>query len=193
MSDPTLRALVDEPDPAFKAGLEEALDGLDDPEALTSFLVRNPVVFERLTTRMATLDDVAAFAEDDGPAVAQYLRVLWTAVEVATGTLPPVSQAVTMDTSVQWVATDSPVTFHAESDPDPASGGVSGGPGELPGAEITFEGPTGVLFAMLGDDEFDPVAAFMAEQYTVDGPLERAQAFAEMMDAVVAQMRSVSR
>lgn len=192
-ADPDLRTLVDESDAVFKQGLGAALDGLEDPETLTSFLVRNPAVFERLTARMATLDDAAAFAEADGPAVARYLRVLWTAIEVATGTLPPVADAVTMDTSVQWVATDSPVTFHAEADPDPTSGGVTGGPGELPGAEVTFEGPTAVLFAMLGDDEFDPVAAFAAGEYTVEGPLERAQAFAEMMDDVVERMRSVSQ
>lgn len=186
MTDPDLEALLDSSDETFREGLGDALDELDGEAALTEFLVRSPETYERLTQRMATLDDVADFAADDPDTVHQYLRVLWNSMEVVTTNIGAIGEAVTIDTTVNWTATDSPIEFHATTDSDEEI--VSGGPGLLDDPEITFEGQTDVLFSMLGDDEFNAPLAYIQNRYEVVGSLERAREFDEVMDTVASDM-----
>jgi hypothetical protein len=186
MTGTDLDSLLDEPDAAFRRELGDALAGLDDEDALAGVLVRSPETFEQLTDRMATLEDIAAFAETDPAAVDQYLTVLWNGVEIVTTNIGSIGAAVTMDTSVNWRATDSPVAFHATT--DPSAGTIAGGPDPLDDPEITFEGHTDVLFSMLGDDEFNPPLAYVQNRYEVVGSLERAREFDRMMETVTADM-----
>ncbi|MFB6142001.1 MAG: hypothetical protein ABEJ30_01510 [Halorientalis sp.] len=189
MTDVDLADVVEAPEAAFRRDLGDALAPLSEPDALASYLVRNPDAYERLLERMATLDDPAEFAAEAPETVDRFLAVLWSGIEIATTTLPPVEQAVTMDTSVNWTATDSPVAFHATA--DATAGTVAGGPGLLEDPEVTFEGRTDVLFAMLGDESFNAPLAYIQNRYEVIGPLERARAFDEMMDEVRASMESM--
>lgn len=186
MTDTDFDSLLDKPDAAFKRELGDALAGLDDDDALTGFLVRSPETFERLTDRMATLEDIVSFAETDPEAVDQYLAVLWNGIEVVTTNIGSIGAAVTMDTGVNWCTTDSPVEFHATT--DSLAGTIAGGPGPLDDPEITFEGHTDVLFSMLGDDEFEPTLAYVQNRYEVVGSLERAREFDRMMETVTADM-----
>lgn len=192
MSEPTtpdLAVVVDEPDEQFRDHLGPALSGLDDEDALAELLVTQPTVFERLTDRMATLETITEFANDDPETVDQYLTVMWGGMGLVAENISAVGDAVTVDTTVNWDATDSPVAFHAATDPE--TGSISGGPSLDDDPEITFEGQTEVLFRMLGDDEFNGQLAFVQNRFDIVGPLERSRAFNDMMEAVGDEMEAL--
>jgi hypothetical protein len=192
MSEPTtpdLAVVVDEPDEQFRDHLGSALSGLDDEDALAELLVTQPTVFERLTERMATLETITEFANDDPETVDQYLTVMWGGMGLVAENISAVGDAVTVDTTVNWDATDSPVAFHAATDPE--TGSISGGPSLDDDPEITFEGQTEVLFRMLGDDEFNGQLAFVQNRFDIVGPLERSRAFNDMMEAVGEEMEAL--
>ncbi len=192
MSEPTtpdLEAVVDEPDGQFRDHLGPALSGLDDEDALAEFLVTQPTVFERLTDRMATFEAITEFANDDPEAVGQYLTVLWGGMGLIAENISAVGDAVTVGTTVNWEPTDSPIAFHATTDPE--AGSISGGPSLADDSEITFEGQTDVLFRMLGDDEFDGQVAAAQSRLEIIGSLERAQEFDDMMAAVSEAMEAL--
>ncbi|WP_336001265.1 hypothetical protein [Halorientalis halophila] len=192
MSDdaPPLESVVEMPDEEFREHLGPAIAGVDSEDALGELLVTQPTVFERLTERMATLDDVAAFATEDTETVERYLWILWNGMGLVAENISAVGDAVTIDTVVNWEATDSPIEFHAVTDPD--AGSISGGPSLHDDPEITFEGQTDVLFAMLGDDEFNGQLAFIQNRFDVIGPLERSREFDEMMEAVTGEMEALA-
>ncbi|WP_424017076.1 hypothetical protein ACOZ4N_14490 [Halorientalis pallida] len=187
---PDLGAVVDQPDEQFRANLGPALAGLDDEDALAELLVTQPTVYERLTDRMATFEGITEFANDDPETVEQYLRVLWGGMGLIAENISAVGDAVTVDTTVNWEATDSPITFHATTDPE--RGSISGGPSLADDPEITFEGQTDVLFSMLGDDDFNGQLAFVQNRFDIVGPLERSRQFNEMMEAVGEEMEALA-
>ncbi|AQL42760.1 hypothetical protein BV210_08575 [Halorientalis sp. IM1011] len=186
---PDLETVVDQPDEQFRANLGPALAGLDDEDALAELLVTRPTVFERLTDRMATFEGITEFATDEPETVEQYLRVLWGGMGLIAENISAVGDAVTVDTTVNWTATDSPIAFHATTDPE--TGSIAGGPTLAEDAEITFEGQTEVLFRMLGDDEFNGQLAFVQNRFDVIGPLERSREFNDMMESVGEAMEAL--
>jgi hypothetical protein len=186
---PDLDAVVDQPDEQFRANLGPALDGLDDEDALAELLVTQPTVYERLTDRMATFEGITEFATNDPETVEQYLRVLWGGMGLIAANISAVGDAVTVETTVNWEATDSPVAFHAATDPE--TGSISGGPTLADDPKITFEGQTEVLFRMLGDDEFNGQLAFVQNRFDIIGPLERSRQFNETMEAVGEAMEAL--
>ncbi|WP_092660158.1 hypothetical protein [Halorientalis persicus] len=187
---PDLETVVDQPDEQFRKNLGPALDGVDDEDDLGELLVTQPTAFERLTERMATFDEITAFANDDPETVEQYLTVLWDGMGLIAENISAVGDAVTVDTVVNWAATDSPIAFHADTDPETSS--ISGGPGLADDPEITFEGQTEVLFRMLGDDEFNGQLAFVQNRFDIIGPLERSREFNDMMEAVSEEMEALA-
>ena len=192
MSGPTtpgLETVVDQPDEQFRENLGPALHGLDDEDALAELLVTQPTVFERLTSRMATFEGITGFATEEPETVEQYLRVLWGGMGLIAENISAVGDAVTVDTTVNWEATDSPIAFHATTEPE--TGSISGGPSLADDPEITFEGQTEVLFRMLGDDEFNGQLAFVQNRFDIIGPLERSREFNDMMESVGEAMEAL--
>jgi hypothetical protein len=175
-----LETVLEQPDSEFKTNLPDALDGV--AENLDEFLVQHPDDFELLSTRMSTLDDIAEYANDETATVRRFLTILWDGLGLITEMVPAVAEEVTEEYTVNWEPTDSPVSFHMTSDPD--AGTISGGPGVLDDAELTFKGTTDVMFSMLADDEFNGPLAFIQNRYEIIGPLERARSFNTMMDTI---------
>jgi hypothetical protein len=183
-----LATVLEQEDEDLKAALPEALDGAT--EALPTLLQEHPDTFERLSIRLCTLDGIADYADEEPETVDRFLAVLWGGLGFISENVSEVQSEVTEAFSVAWDATDSDVAFHVTSDPDP--GTVSGGPGLVEDPTLTFEGETDVLFSMLNDPEFDPVQAFMNDEFELDGPVNRAMTFAQMMEAVTTNVENLN-
>ena len=175
-----LETVLEQSDSEFKTNLPDALDGV--AENLDEFLVHHPEAFELLSTRMSTLDDIAEYANDETATVRRFLTILWDGLGLITEMVPAVAEEVTEEYTVNWEPTDSTVSFHMSSDPD--AGTISGGPGVLNDAELTFKGTTDVMFSMPADDEFNGPLAFIQNRYEIIGPLERARSFNTMMETI---------
>lgn len=184
----TLATVLEQDDEAFVQRLPEALDGVEDD--LETLLVSRPEVFERLSERMSTLDGIAAFASDEPETVDRFLGILWNGLGLITESALSVQEEVTENFDVNWVCEDSPASFHMISDAD--AGTISGGPGLLDDAELTFRGPTDVMFSMLNDPEFDGTLAYIQNRYEIVGSLERARTLNTMMATVNANMDDLS-
>ena len=183
-----LETVLDQPEEEFKTNLPTALDGTAaDVEQL---LALHPDAFERLTERMSTLDNIAAYASDEPETVEEFITVLWDGLGLVTEMVPAVGEAVTEEYAVNWGVTDSPVVFHMTSDPE--TGTIAGGPGLLEDPGIAFSGQTDVLFSMLNDESFNATLAYVQNRYEVVGSLERARSFNDMMDTVNKNMQTLT-
>jgi hypothetical protein len=184
----TLADALEQSDEEFTAALPAALDDVADDVA--ALLERDPELFESLTRRMSTLDGIADFASEDPETVEQFLSVMWTGMGIVAENVDAVRDAISGDYRVMWECEDSPITFHVETDAD--AGTISGGPGGLEDASVTFSGDTDTMFSMLNDPDFNAVQAFMQQEYSLDGPMGEAQQFGAMMETVSDSMEAAA-
>lgn len=175
-------------DAAFRERLPEVVDEVEDH--LPQLLLERPELYERLIGRVSTLDDLAAYAEEEPETVEGFLDVLWTGLGLISRAVPAVQEAVDESFAVNWEPRDADVTWHATTDAE--TGAIDGGPGLLDDADVTFRGSTDVLFSMLGDDAFDPALAYVQNRYEVLGSLEDARRFSELMEAAIERMEDVA-
>lgn len=183
-----LEKVIESPDEAFKRELPAVLEGVEDN--IAELLTQNPDAFDGLSERMSTLDGIASYASEETETVDRFLVILWDGLALITETVPAVQETVTKSFTVNWESEDSPASFHMESKPD--AGTISGGPGLLDDAELTFSGPTDVMFSMLNDDEFNGTLAFIQNKYEIVGPLQRARNLNTMMETVNESMDDIS-
>ena len=175
-----LETVLEQSDEELQESLPEVLPSVaDDPEAL---LTTNPEAFRELAERMATLEGIEAFAENEPEAVDAFLTLLWDGLELISRNIDQVGEDINQEFSICWHCTDTDVEFHMETDPE--EGLITGGPGELD-AELDFEGESDVMFSMLGDPEFDGTQAFMQGQFQIDGPIPKAQQLAQVMESAL--------
>jgi putative sterol carrier protein len=184
-----LEAVVSQPDDAFKRDLPDALAGVDDEAAIGELLMEYPDTYDELTDRMSTLDGIAAYATERTATVERFLTVLWTGQELVTGNVPAVQEEISESFTVTWECEDSPITFHMETHPE--EGRISGGTGPHGDAELTFRGPTDVLFSMLNDPDFRGVQAFLEGKFEIEGPVQKAQQLDTTMQAATDHMRDL--
>lgn len=183
-----LDTVLGQPDDELKEGLPDVLPAAE--EDLEELLTSRPEVFARLNTRMGTLDDLAGYAEQERDTVESFLTITWGGMELITENVEGVSDGIDQEYSVEWVSTDSEIAFHMETDPD--SGRITGGPGRFEDAELTFEGPTDVMFSMIGDDDFDGTRAFLQGEFQIEGPIPKAQTLEQTMDGVRANAENLT-
>jgi len=183
-----LATVLEQDDDDLKTNLPEALDGIETD--LETLLLEHPDAFESLSRRMSTLEGIADYAAEEPETVDRFLTVLWGGMEVISRNVPEVQEEITDEFQVEWIATDSDVAFHMVSDPD--SGTVSGGPSALDDASLTLEGGTGILLSMLNDPDFNPVQAFTQGAFELDGPVEEAMQFAQMMETVTTNVENLN-
>jgi len=183
-----LATVLEQDDEELKATLPAALAGVEDD--IETLLLEHPDCFETLSLRMSTLEGIAEYAADEPETVDRFLTILWSGLGYISENVPEVQEEVTESFAVNWEATDSEVTFHMTSDAD--SGTVAGGPGLLDDADLSFEGETGVLFSQLNDPDFDPVKAFMDGKFQLDGAVNEAMTFAQMMETVTRNVENLN-
>lgn len=183
-----LATVLEQDDEELKADLPDALAGTEDE--LETLLLEHPDCFEDLSRRLSTLDGIADYAASEPETVDRFLTVLWGGLELISENVPEVQEEVTEEFSVDWEATDSDVTFHMTSHPD--AGTVSGGTGVLENPTLSFQGETDILFSMLNDPGFNPVTAFMDGSFQLQGPVDEAMTFAQMMETVTTNVENLN-
>ena len=183
-----LATVLEQDDDDLKTDLPDALAGAE--EDLDRLLLEHPDCFEDLSRRLSTLDGIADYAGSEPETVDRFLTVLWGGLELISENVPEVQDEVSDEFSVDWEANDSDVAFHMTSHPDP--GTVSGGPGLLESPTLSFQGETDVLFSMLNDPDFNPVTAFMDGSFELDGPVDEAMTFAQMMETVTTNVENLN-
>lgn len=175
-----LESLLEEPDDEFKAGLPDVLPNV--AEDLETLLLEHPDAFEGLVTRMGTMENPAEWVESNQETAEQFFEVMWGCLNLISETIPEVQDAVNNSMSVNWVCDDTDLAWHMESDED--AGTITGGAGEIDGADLTFTGPTDIMLSMIGDDDFDGQRKFMQGEFQIDGQLPLAMQLESMMEAV---------
>ncbi|WP_136717975.1 hypothetical protein [Halorientalis salina] len=183
-----LATVLEQDDDDLKTDLPAALAGIEDD--IDTLLLEHPDSFEALSLRLSTLDGIADYAAAEPETVDRFLAVLWGGLGLISENVPEVQEQVTEAFSVTWTATDSEVTFHMTSEPD--TGTVDGGPGLLDDPTLAFEGETDILFSMLNDPDFNPVTAFMDGSFELQGAVDDAMAYAQMMETVTTNVENLN-
>lgn len=170
----------------IEASLEKSQDELESdlPELLedvdgqTRELVEaHPDLFGRLVGRMEELD-IASFVETTPETADQFQEMLWTGMEVLVENSPEVQDEIAQDISVNFEATDCPMTGHLEVDGSAQT--VTGGAGHLEDPTLEITGPADNLVGLMTGGT-DPVQGFMAQQYELDGPVAQGTQLAPVM------------
>lgn len=171
---------LDGDDEAVLASLPGTLEGVDDD--VETLLAEHPDTYERLVTRVSTLENADELVAEHPETADRFLSILWGGLEIIARVSPAVQEEITDDFRVQWDADDSDAEWYAETDAD--AGSIAGGPGRIDDPDVTFTGDTNTLFSMLGDDDYDPQQAFMQGDFQLDGDMQVALQFGQTMDAV---------
>jgi putative sterol carrier protein len=158
--------------------LQAALPALLDDLEVSKELVReHPTVFGRVVGRMESMD-IAAFVEANPETADQFQELLWTGTEVLVEENPEVREQITDDITVNFEATDCPMTGHLEVDRETQT--VSGGAGTLDDPTLEITGEADVLVGLLSGS-VDPIPGFMTQQYEMDGPIQKGTRLAPLM------------
>lgn len=170
-----IEAALEKPDEELEEELPELLD---ETEGRTKELIEeNPVVFGRIVGRMESMD-VASFVEENPETADQFQELLWTGTEVLVENSPDVREQITQDITVNFEATDCPMTGHLEVDSDDQT--VTGGYGTLGDPTLEITGPADVLVGLMTGD-VDPIQGFMSQKYEMDGPVQKGTRLAPLM------------
>lgn len=189
MTDPdAIKSALDGDDEQVLESLPSTLKGVDDD--VETLLAERPDTYERLVSRVSTMENAADLANEHPETADRFLTILWDGLSVIARVSPDVREAITDDYRVQWVADDSDAEWYAVTDAD--AGSIEGGPGRVDDPDVTFEGDTATLFSMLGDDDFDPQQAFMQGAFQLDGDMQAALQFGQTMDAVQRNAESMN-
>jgi putative sterol carrier protein len=170
-----IEAALELPDDELAAELPELLDEIEgESERL---LLENPVLFARVTRRMDAVD-IAEFATEQPETVEQFQGILWTGMELLVRASSDVQASITEDISVNFEATDAPMTGHlhvVESEET-----IRGGTDLLRDPDLTITGPADELVALITGNA-DPIQGFMQQQFDMDGDIQKGTHLAATM------------
>ncbi len=178
--------MTDDIDATVEASLEKSQAELEEelPELLAEldgqtreFVQANPGLFGRLVGRMDDLD-VAAFVESNPETADRFQDLLWTGVEVLVENDPDVQNQIAQDITVNFEATDCPMTGHLEVDGSAET--MTGGAGTVDDPTLEISGPADNLVGLI-TGAIDPVQGFMSQQYEMDGPVATGTQLAPIM------------
>jgi putative sterol carrier protein len=171
-----IESVLDKPDDELA---EELPALLDDIEGQTEqLLLDNPALFARVTQRMDAVD-IAEFANEQPETVEQFQGMLWTGMELLVQASPDVQESITEDISVNFEATDAPMTGHLEIIEDEET--IRGGTDLLDDPDLTITGPADELVALITGNA-DPIQGFMQQDYDMDGDIQKGTQLAATMN-----------
>lgn len=154
---------------------------LDDLDARTEEILReHPALFGRVAKRMEGMD-VAEFVSNNPEAADQFQDVLWTGTEMLVERSPDVRELITEDITVNFEATDCPMTGHLAV--DEAARTITGGSGHVEDPTLEITGPADVLVGLV-TGSVDPIQGFMQRRYEMDGPVQKGTALAPIMNSL---------
>lgn len=160
--------------------LAEALPALlDDIEGQTEqLLLDNPALFARVTQRMDAVD-IADFANEQPETVEQFQEMLWTGMELLVMASPDVQKSITEDITVNFEATDAPMTGHLHVIESEET--IRGGTDLRENPDLTITGPADELVALITGNT-DPVQGFMQQRFEMDGDIQKGTRLAATMN-----------
>lgn len=179
MTDETVTRIeeaVEKPDDELAAELPSLLDELDGQTR--ELVVEHPAVFGRVVERMETMD-VAAFISENPETADQFQDLLWAGTDVLVENSPEVREQITDDITVNFEATDCPMTGHLDVRREEQT--ITGGAGQLDDATLEITGPADVLVGLVTGN-VDPIQGFMSQQYQMDGPVQKGTRLAPLMN-----------
>lgn len=179
MSTETIDRIDDALDKSDEELEEELPQLLEETQGQTRELIEeNPETFGRIVQRMNQMD-VAEFVQDNPQTADQFQDMLWTGTEVLVENSPEVQEQITDDITVNFEATDAPMTGHLEVDKDEQT--ITGGSGTLDDPTLEITGPADVLVGLV-TGEVDPIQGFMSQKYEMDGPVQKGTRLAPIME-----------
>lgn len=154
---------------------------LDDLDARTEEILReHPALFSRIAKRMEGMD-VAEFVSKNPEAADRFQDVLWTGTEMLVERSPEVRDLITEDITVNFQATDCPMTGHLSV--DEAARTIAGGAGHVEDPTLEITGPADVLVGLV-TGSVDPIQGFMQRRYEMDGPVQKGTALAPIINGL---------
>lgn len=171
-----IERVIDKPDDELA---EELPALLDDIEGQTEqLLLNNPALFARVTQRMDAVD-IAEFATDQPKTVEQFQGMLWTGMELLVQASPDVQESITEDITVNFEATDAPMTGHLHVIENEET--IRGGTDLLDDSNLTITGPADELVALITGNA-DPIQGFMQQRFDMDGDIQKGTRLAATMN-----------
>lgn len=164
---------------------EELPDIIDAVEGQTEVVaMENPRVFAQVVRRMDEID-VAEFAAENPETVDRFQNVLWTGLGLIVQFSPDVQDSITRDLTVNFEATDAPMTGHLELDSD--EGTADGGAELVDDADVEIRGPADVLASLI-TGRTDPVQGFMQQQFELEGDIQTGTQLAGVMGSITEKL-----
>lgn len=143
--------------------LEEFGDSTDQ------LLLENPALFARVTQRMDAVE-IAEFANDQPEIIDQFQEMLWTGMELLAQASSDVRESITEEITVNFEATDAPMTGHLHVDDEEKT--ITGGTERLEDPDLTITGPADELVALITGST-NPVRGFMRQRYQMEGDIQK--------------------
>jgi putative sterol carrier protein len=171
-----IEVVLEKPDDQLAAELPGLLDEIDGQTE--QLLLENPALFARVTQRMDALD-IAEFATEQPKTAEQFQDMLWTGMELLVQASPDVQESITEDISVNFEATDAPMTGHLHIIESEET--IRGGTDLLDDSDLTITGPADELVALITGSG-DPIQGFMQQRFDMDGDIQKGTRLAATMN-----------
>jgi putative sterol carrier protein len=170
-----IEATLDKPDDQLTAELPELLDAIDG--RTEELLLSNPALFARVTQRMDRVN-IGEFASEHPETVEQFQGMLWTGMGLLTQASPAVQESITEDITVNFEATDAPMTGHLEVLEEKQT--IHGGTELLDDPDLVITGSADELVGLITGSS-DPIQGFMQQKFEMDGPIQKGTRLASTM------------
>ena len=171
-----VESVLEKPDDELTEELPALLDDIGGQTE--QLLLDNPALFARVTQWMDAVD-IEEFATEQPETVERFQGMLWTGMELLVQASPDVQESITEDITVNFEATDAPMTGHLEVIEDEAT--VRGGTDLLRDPDITITGPADELVALITGNA-DPIQGFMQQQFDMEGDIQKGTRLAATMN-----------
>jgi putative sterol carrier protein len=171
-----IEAVLEMPDNRLEAELPTLLNEIEGQTE--QLLLENPALFARVTQRMDSVD-IAEFATKEPGTVKQFQEMLWTGMELLVQASPDVQESITDDITVNFKATDAPMTGHLHVIESEET--IRGGTDVLDDSDLTITGPADELVALITGSA-DPVQGFMQQRFEMNGDIQSGTRLAATMN-----------
>jgi putative sterol carrier protein len=162
-----IETVMEQPDDELAEELPALLDEIEGQTE--QLLLDNPALFARVTQRMDAVD-IAEFATEQPDTVEQFQEMLWTGMELLVRASSDVQESITEDITVNFEATDAPMTGHLTVEADEET--IHGGAELLADPDITITGPADELVGLI-TGSLNPIQGFMQQKFEMEGDIQK--------------------
>ena len=174
----------DRDDDELKADLPGLLEDISGQER--ELMQDNPELFAQVIDRMGEME-IADFVEAKPEAAAQFQDLLWTGISLLVEQNPSIQDQIAVDITANFEATDCPMEGHLQVDAEGQT--VTGGSGHADDADLTLTGDADTLTDLITGG-IDPVQGLMAQEYQLDGSVQKGTQLASVMGEITESVPS---